>query len=262
MLEKENGYDIQLILADSHCHIHPPYFEISEFKEIANKSIQKGVTIIINNVVEPDTFEYGLKSLEYPSYYLSVGLQPTIVSKESYDTFLSFFKRNSRDIIAIGEVGLDFHWVKEEEKRGQQKQYFRKLITFAKKENKPLVIHSRAAEREVIAILKEEEAKRVHMHCFDGSEQQIKEIINEGWYISVPTSAVYRKNYQKNLELIPPDFLLFETDSPYHSLEKGKKNDPSSIPILCKKASQLINIDYTELAHKTTENVKKLYGIK
>ena len=156
---------------------------------------------------------------------------------------------------------MEFQWIKEFKQQDVQKQYFEKIIDYAFENEKPIVIHSRDAEAEAIDILKQKGAEDVLMHCFGGNEEQAKEISRLDWFVSVPTSAVYRKNFQKILNSVSLDSLMFETDSPFHPLEKDKKNTPSSIPTQCRHAAKVLEIDETVLAEITYENVRRFYRI-
>ncbi|MHA1550987.1 MAG: TatD family hydrolase [Candidatus Heimdallarchaeaceae archaeon] len=251
----------EIVYADGHCHLVPEWFEYDEVVKLAGKAVANGVKYIVNSAVESKYYDFGLKTRDLPSVHLSVGLDTSRVTKKSVEELKMFHLENIDNTVAIGEIGLDFHWVKEDNKRKEQEEFFRELVGFALELDKPLVIHSRAAEEKAINILKELGAEEVLMHCFGGTEEQAKEISRLSWYVSVPTSAVFRKNFQKILKSVALDSLMFETDSPFHSLIKGEKNDPSSIPILCSKAAKMLEIEEKDLAFITTKNVKDFYRL-
>ena len=256
----ENGEN-DITLADAHCHLLPPWFKYNQIEEIIRRARSKNVKIIINSAVSADNYEFGLRTTEFPGVHLSLGLGPSSVSEKDFNTFTKYFRTNKDKIVAVGEIGLDYHWTKESSKQEKQRINLHKLIQFALDNEKPIVIHSRKAEKDAIEILQEMNAKDVLMHCFDGTDEQVKQIVEEGWFISVPTSAVYRKNYKRKIDLIPSKNLMFETDSPFHSLEKGKNNEPSEISILCKHAANQKQVKKEELARITTENVCNFYRI-
>jgi TatD DNase family protein len=247
--------------ADGHCHLIPDWFSLEDVKKIVEKSQKANVKIIVNSALEKGKYEFALETSEFEEIYLSIGVETTKISQERYNQFVEFFLEHEEKIVAIGEIGLDFHWIKETDLRKQQEEFFRKLIDFAQEHDKPIVIHSRGAEQKAIEILKEKGAEDVLMHCFGGSEEQAREISKLSWYVTVPTSTVYRKNFQKILKATSLDSLMFETDSPFHSLEKGVNNDPSSIPTLCKKAAEIIEIDEKMLADITFNNTSTFYRI-
>ncbi|MFW9852207.1 MAG: TatD family hydrolase [Candidatus Thorarchaeota archaeon] len=251
----------EVIYADAHSHLVPNWFELKEIEEIVTKARKVGVKVIVNSVLESEHYDFGLKTLKNKGVFLTTGIEITKISKSLVDDLKTFFHQNEKNIVAIGEIGLDFHWVKDEEKQKKQEYFFKDLITFSQKSDIPIVIHSREAEARAIKILKESGAENVLMHCFDGTNQQVLEILAMDWYITVPTSTVYRKNFQKIIQAVSLDNLMFETDSPFHSLQKGEKNNPSSIPILCKHAAKILEIDEKELARITTKNTRDFYRI-
>lgn len=247
--------------ADAHCHLIPEWFTMDEIKEIVDRSKQAQVDLIVNSAVDPEYYEFALETIKFESIYLTIGSDPTKISNKRFDEFTRFFKKHESEIIAIGEIGLDFHWVKEQEKQVEQEKFFRMFIDFARENDKPIVIHSREAESRIIEILKEKGAEEVLMHCFSGTEEQAREISTLAWYVSVPTSAIYRKNFQKILHSVSLDSLLFETDSPFHSLEKDQKNNPSNIPILCRHASRILEVEEKDLADIVYRNTRTFYRI-
>lgn len=255
---RENiGYEY----ADAHCHLVPDWFTLEEISKIAKKTQQSGIKTIINSVLKSDQYSFGLKTIKNKGIYLATGTEITDYTKEKIQNLKEFYSSNQNNIVAIGEVGLDFHWIKEEEKRKDQEEYFKELIQFSIAHDKPIVVHSRGAEDKAIEILKSTGAEDVLMHCFEGNAEKIKDVMRMDWYISVPTSTVYRKNFQRILQLISLDNLMFETDSPFHSLEKGENNTPLSIPILCRNAAKILEIEEKELSYITTKNVKDFYRI-
>ena len=251
----------EIVYADAHSHLVPNWFELEEIEKIVSKARNVGVKIIVNSVLESEYYDFGLKTLKNDGVFLTTGIEITKITKNLVEDLKRFFQHNEDNIVAIGEIGLDFHWIKEEEKQKTQEHFFKDLITFSQKFDTPIVIHSRGAEGRAIKILKESGAEDVLMHCFSGSVEQVKEIMTMDWYITVPTSTVYRKNFQKIIQAVSLDNLMFETDSPFHSLKKGEKNDPSSIPTLCKHAAKILEINEKELARITTKNTCEFYRI-
>jgi TatD DNase family protein len=172
----------------------------------------------------------------------------------------ALFREYKAEIVAIGEVGLDYHWVKEESLRDQQKEAFRFFINFAKELGMPLVVHTREAETDSIEVLEEESAENVLMHCFSGSEKEAKRIINNKWLISVPTSVTNRKVHQTMARIVPLDLMLLETDAPYLAPNKGR-NESANIKISAQKIAEIKSISFEEVARKTTDNARKFYHL-
>ena len=245
--------------ADAHCHLTPPWFTLEQVEKVVKECSTAKVNIIINSAIMPENYEFGLKTELLPSIFLTVGLDYSVYSDNTIKNFKEFVMKHKSKIKAIGEIGLDHHWVKDSNEQKNQAKYFAILSEFAIENNFPLVIHSRKAEQEAINILKDLEAEKVLMHCFDGNEEELKEIIDNDWYVSVPTSAVYRKRYMKRTKLIPIEQLMLETDSPFHSLKHGENNTPCSIPILVRHLAKFLEIEEKDVQNQTTKNVKKFY---
>jgi len=253
--------DSKTVYADSHCHLVPDFFSMEEVEEIVQKSLKNSVNIIVNCATNPEQYNFALETTKFDSIYLTIGIDPTQISNKKIDELTKFYNKHESKIIAIGEVGLDFHWIKEQDKKAEQEKFFNWSIDFALEHNKPIVIHSRGAESRAIEMLKQKGAEDVLMHCFEGTELEAREISTMGWYVTVPTSTIYRKSFQKILNSVSLDSLMFETDSPFHSLEKDQKNNPSSIPILCRHAARILQIDEKDLADVVYNNTRTFYKI-
>ncbi|MHA1199081.1 MAG: TatD family hydrolase [Candidatus Heimdallarchaeaceae archaeon] len=253
--------DSKISYADAHCHLVPDFFTMEEVKEIVIASSKKNVDVIVNSATDPNHYEFGLETADLDSIFLTIGIEPTKITNKKMNEFTNFFKEHESSIVAIGEVGLDFHWIKEIEQRTEQEKFFNTLIDFAQENDKPIVVHSRGAEARAIEILKQKGVEDVLMHCFSGTEEQTREISKLSWYVTVPTSTIYRKNFQRILNSVSLDSLMFETDSPFHSLEKDQKNDPSSIPTLCRNAARILEIEEKDLAEITYNNTRTFYRI-
>ncbi len=212
---------------DIHCHL-----DICENRdEIIKRAEERGVGIIINQGINPDSNRKSLRySLESNVVKPALGLYPIDALKMSdpeIEAEIEFIKRKKNLILAIGEVGIDF---KEDEfQHERQKDIFKKMIALSKEMGKPIIVHSRKAEEESISILEEMRAKKVIMHCFSGKFNLIKKIISHGWYLTVPTNVKYSQQFQSLAKEVPLAQLFCETDSPYLHPDKLKDNEPSNV---------------------------------
>ena len=168
-------------------------------------------------------------------------------------------------VVAIGEMGLDYHWDKSP--KDIQKDVFRKQIKLAKKVKLPIIIHNREATADIVEILKEENAHEVGgiMHCFSGSPEIAKECVEMNFYISLGGPVTF-KNAKKPKEVaaeIPLDRLLIETDCPYLAPHpfRGKRNEPAYVKLVAEQIAEIKEITFEEVAEATTRNAKKLFGI-
>lgn len=169
-------------------------------------------------------------------------------------------------VVAIGEIGLDYYWNKENKK--EQKEIFIKQIEVANKKNLPIVIHCRDAHTDLIEILKEKMDcnKKGIFHCVALNLELIKNALNLGYYISFAGPITYKnsKNADEAIKLVPLDKILIETDSPYLAPEpkRGTRNDSTNLVYIAEKISQVKQIKIEEFVKITYENTKKIFNIK
>lgn len=253
---------------DTHCHYNDKWFD--EDREELLKNIQKaGVKKIINAGYNLDSSLNGVEySKKHDFMYVTVGISPNDI-KENYldeikelDNFLKDNIENEK-IVAIGEIGLDYHYDVDRE---MQKDAFIKQINLANKYNLPIVIHTRDASIDTIEILKNNPVnKKGQFHCCPFNQELIKNGLKMGYYISVAGPITFKnsKNAEEIANLIPIDRILVETDSPYLSPDplRGKRNDSMNLKYIIDKISNYKKIDATELENAVMENTKKLFGI-
>ena len=174
----------------------------------------------------------------------------------SIDEELKFFEKHKTDIIAIGEVGLDYYNGKD---KVLQENDFVKIIHLAKKLDKPLIIHSRKAESDALDILEREGAKKVVMHCFSGKKSLVARAAKLGYYFSIPTNIVRAENFQLIVKEINISQLLTETDTPYLSPFKDKRNEPAFIVETIKKIAEIKCMTEQDVMQNIYMNYQKLF---
>ena len=170
-------------------------------------------------------------------------------------------------VLAIGEIGLDYYWEKDENIRSLQRKAFIEQINLANKLDLPIVIHTRDAIMDTLTILKENEVRNKGVfHCCPLNRELIKEALKLDFYISFAGPITFKnsKNANEIIELVPNDKMLIETDSPYLSPEpfRGKRNDPRNVKFIAKKIAEVKNMELKDIAKITYENAKKVYKIK
>lgn len=197
--------------------------------------------------------------------YAAVGIHP-----ENCGGFLTEhldeLRRLARQskVVAIGEIGLDYYWA-ENPPREFQRQVFRAQLELALELDLPVIIHDREAHGDSLAIVKEYPALRGVFHCYSGSVEMAKELLDRGWYLGFDGPVTY-KNARRTVEvaeMIPIDRILVETDSPYMSPVpvRGKRNDSRNVAYIVEKLAQIKGISSDEMAILTLANGKKLFGI-
>ena len=250
-------------MIDIHCHLTFP--GLDEVKEKVILEAKKSMTAIINCGLS-NYFEKTLEiSKNHPEFvYSTLGIHPEDIVKmkgEEIEKDLKFIRESADKIVAIGEIGLDYFWVKNEKQNKKCKEIFIKCLKIAREENLPVVVHSRKAEEDVFNILRENRIKNVVFHHYSGNISLAKQISDEGYYISIPTIIGTSKNHKKIVKKFPLDKLMTETDSPFNSPTKGTVNYPYNVKVTIMKISELRNEPF-EIVDKTlTENAIKFFNL-
>lgn len=248
-----------MTLVDVHCHLD--YYDSFEVNEIIKRA--KDVRIVTNST-DFRSCELNLEiARNHSNVYLACGMYPPDVleiekSKKyswNFEEVRDFILRNKAEIVAIGETGIDFSEYKDKDK---QIELFKKFLELACKINKPIIIHSRKAEKEVIEIIKNYECKKI-MHCFSGNFKLINQAIEQECFFSIPTNIVRSEHFQKMSQILPEDKILTETDSPFLSPFKEKRNEPAFVVEGLKKIAELKKISIEECQTLIYKNFKTLF---
>jgi TatD DNase family protein len=212
----------------------------------------------------PRDYEKSLElSKKYENIYLALGLHPIDISKmndEEIKNYLNFIKKHKDDIVAVGEIGLDYHWF-EKEKSGRFRQIFIECLKLAKEINKPVVLHTRKAEEECFDIVREMGMNKVDFHCYSGSVTLARKIIDAGYYISLTTNIKNSKNAEDIAKKFPIERLLTETDSPFLSPVPGKQNIPQNVKIVIEEIAEQRKMKFEDVDKITTENAVKFFNL-
>jgi TatD DNase family protein len=254
------------MLFDTHVHLNDKQFS-DDLQDVIKRTKAAGVENVIVVGFDRPTIRRAIELVEeYDFMYAAVGWHPVDAIDLTEDD-LQWIEELSRHpkVVAIGEMGLDYHWDKSPKEI--QKEVFRKQIRLAKKVKLPIIIHNREATADIMEILKEENAAEVGgiMHCFSGSAETAKECINMNFYISLggPVTFKNAKKPKEVAEQIPLDRLLVETDCPYLAPHpfRGKRNEPAYVELVAEQIAELKGLSKEEVAAVTTANAKKLFNI-
>jgi TatD DNase family protein len=243
------------MLIDAHAHLD--YFSDEKLKEVLQNAKKHNVKFIVNNSLNLESCKKSLElSKKYPMIKPAVGIYPEEkFLKEELKDFNKFVNKNKKEIFAIGEIGMDFKYGKD--KKLQEKAFVFQL-EIAKKLNVPAIIHTRGAEKEIVEILKVFDGKKI-LHCFGGKLSLVKEAVKIGCYFSIPTNIVNSEHFQKMVEIIPIDKILTETDSPYLSPYKDKKNEPAFIEESIKTISKIWKKSIRETEKQIELNFNEIF---
>ena len=255
------------MIFDTHCHLNSKEL-YPRIDEVISDAQKIGVTKFLVVGWNKESSLLAVKIAEqYDFIYAAIGFHPTDVfdvSEQDYDEVMRFV--NHPKVVAIGEIGLDYHWVKEKDKQEIQKEWFIKQIKFAKEHHKPISIHNREAFKDCLDILKEH--KPLYggvMHCYSGSVELLQDVFNLGLYIGLdgPLTFTNAKTPKEVCEVAPLDRILTETDSPYlspHPL-RGTVNEPKNIALVVDEITRIKGISKKHVMDVCYSNALRLFNL-
>ncbi|MFI3325420.1 MAG: TatD family hydrolase [Clostridia bacterium] len=254
------------MIFDSHAHYDDERFDEDRPKLLSEVLPSKGVVGIINCASSFDSIQKTIDmSKNYPYVYGALGIHPECAKTLPQD-YLEVIENGTKDdinIVAIGEIGLDYYYA-DLCPKDIQKEVFIAQLELAKKLDLPVIIHDRDAHGDMLEILKLYKPKGV-VHCFSGSVEMANEIIKLGMYIGIGGVVTFKnaKHCPEVVKAIALDRLLLETDCPYLSPVpfRGKRNDSSLISYTADKIAEIKGITTEEVVFTTRNNVKDLFGV-
>lgn len=249
---------------DSHAHYDAEHFD-KDRHELLCSLPEKGVVGIMNMGTDIKTCEQTIEfTKKYDYIYGAVGIHPEC-ARDLPEDWLSLLKNfaSHEKIKAIGEIGLDYHWL-DSCPKDRQKEVFTAQLKLAKELSLPVVLHDREAHGDIMDYLREYKPNGV-LHCFSGSVEMSREVIKLGLYIGLDGPVTF-KNARHSIEVakeIPLERLLLETDAPYMAPEpfRGKRNDSSLVLYIGQKIAEIRGVLPEVIFNATAENTKKLFNI-
>ena len=252
---------------DTHCHMEDENFN-SDRAEVLERAKMAGVVAIINF---GSTMESSIAICElakdFSELYGGIGIHPEEIDDFDKNTCAKLAElAENKKVIAIGEIGLDYHWEKDLERRQIQQKIFIEQLDLARQLKLPVCVHDRDAHGDTLKILQTEGKNlRGVLHCYSGSLEMAREVWKLGWFIGVDGPLTF-KNSAKLPEIVkaaPRDKILIETDAPYLAPVpyRGKRNEPAYIVEVAKKLAEFRGETLEEVAAYTAANAKNLYGI-
>lgn len=257
-------------LFDSHAHLDDEKFD--EDREVLIEAIKKaGVTKLISAGYSLEGSKKGKELADkYDFIYTTAGVSPNDIPQTEEELWIMLKQieeivKQSKKIVAIGEIGLDYYW--NQENKELQKLAFRKQIELANQFNLPIVIHTREAVMDTIQILKQNQViSKGVFHCCPLNRELVKEALKLGFYISFAGPITFKnsKNANEIIEMVPNEKILIETDSPYLSPEplRGKRNDSRNVKYVAQKVADAKNLPIEQVAQMTYQNAMKIFRIK
>lgn len=261
-----------MILVDDHCHLMHELYK-KDLNKVIENAKKEGVKAIICSGVNSPTNRESLELSRkydivkcsagfYPLDILGIGADASGLSQQkgpmSLEDEFEFVKEHKNEFCAIGEAGIDLHWEKDLELLRKQKNNFEKVIEFAEKLKKPIVVHSRRAEKECMEILESSKIKKVVMHSFEARKSIIKRAVDNGYYFSIPSNVVKSPQFQILASMANINQIITETDGPWMSPTK-ERNVPENVNYAVEKIAEIKKFEKEETAQNIWLNFQRVY---
>lgn len=245
---------------DTHCHISKEYFD--DIPNLIDNIVKSGVNKVIVNGCDMKSNLEVLELVEkYDIVYGALGFHPTELDDFSDEQLIWLEKNiNNKKIVAIGEIGLDYHY--DNTDKVKQKEVFEKQLQIASKYHKPVIVHSRDAINDTYNIISKYNVIG-SLHCFSSSKEMAERFIKLGFYIGIGSVCTYKnaKEIKEVIKAIDLEYIILETDTPYLSPEpvRKEKNTPCNIPIIASYIASLKDVDLSIVSKVTSANASRLF---
>jgi TatD DNase family protein len=263
-------------LFDVHAHLTHPEL-IGDIEGVIARAQAAGLSSIVSNGLNPaDNVAVRELARRFPIVKPAYGLYPVdavlsdmLAAGESYPgqreawpttEAIAWVREHVEEAFAVGEIGLDGHWVKPQFWPAQDAA-FRELVKLAMDAGKAIIIHTRKRERQTLELLDELGARRVNWHCFTGRLSLAREIVKRGHYISIPANVRRSESFTRMLEALPRERLLLETDSPYLGPEKDSHNEPANVKHTAAFAAERWGTSEAAAIEQLAHNFEALFGV-
>ena len=252
---------------DTHTHLYSSEFD-TDREAAVHKAVESGVEIMLLPNIDHTSWQPILDLCsQFPSNcFAMAGLHPTSVLPETVESEMAevALQLESGNYIAIGEIGIDLYWDKSYQVL--QEEVFLYQVQLAKKYKLPVAVHVRKSFGEVWRILKSESGTGLKgvFHCFPGDEMQARQVIDAGFMLGIGGVVTFKNSHlQKVVAAVGPEHIILETDAPYLAPApyRGKRNEPSFIPVIAEKVAELCGLSVEVVAEITTGNAKRLFNL-
>lgn len=254
------------MLFDTHCHITDDSYK-NDWEDMMQRAREAGMTYMMCPGTDIATSAQAVAlSHEYKEVYAAVGIHPEDADSATPEGFeqIRHWLKTEKKVVAIGEVGLDYHW--PEPSHDIQQKVFIEQIKMALEFDIPLDIHDREAHGDTMDLLRQYgKGTRGVFHCYSGSLEMAEELIKMGYYIGFTGTMVFPKStkLKRIAASLPMDRILIETDCPYLTPPpyRGKRNEPSYVQYVADEIARLRGMTTEEVRQITLENGKRIFGI-
>ncbi len=259
-------------LVDVHAHLHIGVFD-EDRAAVIQRAEESGLGVILENGLDPESNRQVLRLSQQISIVKpALGIHPLNAVAHQLQTWdaafrpspfdiaaeLAFIESQGKNLLAIGETGLDGHWAPKT--ASGQKEVFAELIRISHRLDLPIVVHSRKLERDCVEILEQEGAKRVCLHSFGGKLRLARRAAENGWYLSIPPLIARSTSFQSIVKKVPHTQILTETDCPYQGPRKGQRNEPAFILDAVAQIAEIWRVHPDEATEQIWRNFTRLFG--
>ncbi|MCR5704923.1 MAG: TatD family hydrolase [Eubacterium sp.] len=253
------------MIFDTHAHYDDEAFD-EDREKLLERMQNRGVEYIVNvgASIASCKSTIGL-TRRFPYVYGALGIHPNDIGDLTEEDY-AWLERSiyKPKIVAVGEIGLDYHW---NENREEQIAAFERQIAIAREAEMPIIIHSRDAAQDTYDVMKAQKAEELGgvVHCFSYGKEMAEKFMDMGFYLGIGGVVTFKnaRKIQEVVEYMPMEKMLLETDCPYMTPEpnRGKRNDSFNLPYVVNKIAEIKNLSPAEVIHITSENAKDLYRI-
>lgn len=252
------------MIIDTHAHYDDEAFAKDQ-SEVLNGLFDKGVATVVNATASMNGCGRTMEMIEkYPFVYGMQGVHPDDVG-ELTEADMDIIHHNAQHdkIVAIGEIGLDYHW--DIADHDTQKKWFVRQMEVARELKMPICVHSRDAAADTLSVMKEARASEIGgvIHCYSYSAEMAKEFLNMGFYFGIGGVATFKngRKCKETIDVVPLERIVLETDAPYLAPEpfRGKRNDSSLIAYVAEEIAKIKGVSAEEVIRQTAENAHRVY---
>ncbi|WP_405307070.1 TatD family hydrolase [Methanobrevibacter sp.] len=249
------------MIIDTHCHVYDCEMENAE--EIIKQASDNDMHLILNGT----DFKSNMQVLEladkYDNVHAALGYYYTLADEITDDDISLLDRQLENDnVIAVGEIGLDYYYTKDNKDR--QIELFERMLDLAEKHDLPVIVHSRKAMQDTFDVLKRHDVIG-SLHCYQGSAEMARQFIELGFYMGVggPVTIPNNKKTRKMVKTIDINHMIVETDSPYlpPQEKRGEINTPQNIKYVIRKIAEYLEMDEDDIIEITSQNAKKLFKL-
>lgn len=247
---------------DTHAHLTGEG-DFDNLDEVIDRAKNANVTKIVNICTDIGSLDRGIQLSEKHDFVYSAGATTPHDADNENDIFFENVKKaaQAKKLVAVGESGLDYFYGIE--KKEFQKLFFKKYLNLAKDNNLPIIIHSRDAFEDLFKIADEVDHCKSVLHCFTGTKEEAKKVLDRGWYISFSGIITFKNSQDLRdvVKIIPIDRILIETDSPLLAPQskRGKRNEPANVVEIAQVIANIKNSSLEEIAKITFDNASELF---